>query len=244
MNLDPEALFYELGHLVAATPDLCAEALPSETTIRWFAKTHALLSETMGDKPGSERLGTTMVNWQYGSPPGAAGQLEITWIVNRALAVAELRAPISARGAFLPVGSSFDALGAVGKVLRTATRSILIVDPYLDAKAVEDFVPQAPENLLVRLLADEAHLKPSLRPAVTRWTAQHGRVRPIEARLTPPRTLHDRLIAIDDQVVWSLSQSLKDLAERSPAIVVRIDPEIAALKLPFYQEQWSRAAPL
>jgi hypothetical protein len=162
----------------------------------------------------------------------------------RALAVAELNAPASVQGTFLPVGNAFDALVTVRKALQSATNSILIVDPYLDVKAVEDFVTQAPEGIGVQLLADEAHLKPSLKPAVVRWITQHGAVRPIEARLTPPRALHDRLIAIDGNEVWILTQSLKDLASRSPATVARVDPETSALKIAAYDAMWSGAKPI
>ena len=54
---------------------------------------------------------------------------EIVLILYRALAIAEMRAPVSAQGAFIAAGNSFDAFAVVGKVLGTATADILIVDP-------------------------------------------------------------------------------------------------------------------
>ena len=74
-------------------------------------------------------------------------------MLRRALAVAEMRAPVSAQGAFIAAGNSFDAFAAVGKVLATATGDILIIDPYLDEKALTDFAPLAHEGVSIRLLA-------------------------------------------------------------------------------------------
>jgi hypothetical protein len=83
----------------------------------------------------------------------AASQLAM--YVHRALAIAEVRAPVAARAAFIPVGNAFDAMVAVGRILGGATRDLLIVDPYMDEKTLADFAPLAHEGIPIRLLADE-----------------------------------------------------------------------------------------
>jgi hypothetical protein len=40
------------------------------------------------------------------------------------------------------------------------------------------------------------------------------------------------------------TQSLKDLAVRSPATVARVDPDTAGLKIPAYDAMWSGAKPI
>ena len=72
-------------------------------------------------------------------------------VLHRALASAELRAPPSVKGTFIPVGNSFDAFAALAKVLQTATNDVLIVDPYLDETALTEFGGFVPEG--VRLQA-------------------------------------------------------------------------------------------
>jgi hypothetical protein len=48
--------------------------------------------------------------------------------------------------------------------------------------------------------------------------------------------LHDRIIVIDRSEVWVLTQSLKDIANRSPASIVRFDdPKI---KINAYNKIW------
>lgn len=146
-------------------------------------------------------------------------------------AEAGLKASASARGAFIPMGNAFDAMTAIGKVLTGAKHDLLIVDPYMDEKALTDFGLLAPESVFVRLLADEHNHKPTLQPAVDRWKKQYGQKRPLAARLDKTRRLHDRLIFVDRADVWILTQSLKDFAARSPASMVRTDSDAAALKV-------------
>jgi hypothetical protein len=62
----------------------------------------------------------------------------------------------------------------------------------------------------------------------------------LAVRLAAPRSLHDRAIFIDGRVAWTLTQSLKDLASRSPAEIIRSD-DTAGLKIPAYESVWAAA---
>jgi hypothetical protein len=169
---------------------------------------------------------------------------KIRAILYRALAAAELAAPASARGSFLPAGEPFAAINAVGKVLGGARASAFIVDPYADANLLTEFAVLVAEGVPVRVLADEASHKPGLKPVAAAWSEQYGRGRPLEVRLAPARSLHDRIILIDGKEAWTLGQSFNALAKRSPTSLVRTDPETAALKAAAYGELWAAAKPL
>jgi hypothetical protein len=155
-----------------------------------------------------------------------------------------MKIPVSAQGAFISERKPHDAMVAVGKVLKSAKSDILLVDPYMDETALTDFVSQADETVTLRLLADAKDHKPSFKPAVERWNKQHQTAKPIEARLAGSRSLHDRLIVIDRKAAWVLTQSLKDLAVRSPASLVRADGDSAQLKIAAYQSIWDAALPI
>jgi hypothetical protein len=148
------------------------------------------------------------------------------------------------QGAFVPAGNEFDAFTSIGNILKQAKTNILIVDPYLDEKVLIEFAPQVAEGVQIRLLSDSDGYKATLRPAVDRWVTQFKALRPLTARLAPPRSLHDRLILIDQQHTWVLTQSLKDFAVRSPASIVKSDSETAALKAVAYENIWNSASPL
>jgi hypothetical protein len=235
MPINPETLYRELGRLIETMPELGFDPQPSDRL--WLGRAYALVAEC-GDLADAVafKAATRQLNyaaWQ-------AGVREIHTIIYRAFAVAEMNAPAGAAGAFIPVGNSFDAYAAISRLLQTATNDVLIVDPYMDETALTDFGVAVPEGVRMRLLADQSSYRPSLQPAAHRWVAQHGAIRPLEARLAPPRTLHDRAIFIDQTTAWTLTQSLKDFARRSPAEIVRAD-DTAALKIAAYQEIWSSA---
>jgi hypothetical protein len=135
-------------------------------------------------------------------------------------------------------------LAAVGKVLQTAKTSVLMVDPYADEKALTEYALLAPPAVTVRLLADAADHNPTLKPAAQRWVQQFGQTRPLDARLAPAKTLHDRLIVIDEAVVWSLGQSFNKLAERAHTSLVRMDAETGGRKVAAYALIWQAATPL
>ena len=77
---------------------------------------------------------------------------DVAVIVQRALAKAELKAPATVQGSFIPAGNALDAMAAIGKILGGATQDVLIVDPYMDEKVLTNFAPLAPEHVAIRLL--------------------------------------------------------------------------------------------
>ena len=134
----------------------------------WLGKAYALVSVTgNGEDAANVRRYASVIRQQLGQatpPPIVTIHFrEIMAIIYRTMAVAELNAPASAQGTFIPAGSTFDAMAAVGKVLQMATSDVLIVDPYMDEKAFTDFAVLAPETINIRLMADHAAHKPSLK---------------------------------------------------------------------------------
>jgi len=236
MASDPETLYRQLGRLIEMMPDLTQAPVPPEVHL-WLARAYALVNEVRNLADPSifpvtvSNLGTT-------DRFNAAHQIKA--IVYRAFAVAEMKAPVGTSGAFIPVGDYFDAFAALSKILQTATMDVMIIDPYMDETALTEFGSAVPENVCLRLMADQADCKPSLQPAANKWVQQYGGTRPLSVRLAPQKTLHDRAIFIDQTTAWTLTQSLKDLAKRSPAEIVRAD-DTAALKIAAYEEIWASA---
>ena len=243
--MDAQALYTQLGVLVQTMPNLAVSGPYPPDTLKWLGDADALVVE-LGDIGlaatfrAAVEQGLPMEDLLYRESFAS----KVASYVYRALAIAEKRAPATAQGAFIPAGNVFDVMAAIGKVLNPATAEVLIVDPYMDEKALTDFVPLVPEGVIVKLLADRHYRKPTLEPAVERWVQQWGTKRPLSARLTPPRELHDRLIIVDGQQVWVLTQSLNAFAARSPGSIVRVHAETAALKVAAYQDIWNKAQQL
>lgn len=241
MTISPEALYLQLGRLIAEMPDFGGRGPVSNETNAWLGRAAALISARgdLGDK-----CSFSIAAKNLDSPLHERNVQTIKSIIYATLAHAELAAPLSAQGAFIQAGGRFDAFVAFGKAVESASLDVMIVDPYADAKALTDFAVQAPEGVAVRVLADAEYRKPTLKPATENWLIQHGSTRPLEVRLTPRKALHDRLILVDGKLVWNLGQSLNAIATRAPTSIVRVDPETAALKVAAYNELWATGSPI
>jgi hypothetical protein len=238
-QMDPEAPYAQLGELIRTMPDLDAREIPADTH-KWLGRAYVLVQASDPVDAISLR---TAVDWLT-KPIGSEGQAaSIRTIIYRAFAIAESRAPASVQGAFIAAGNVFDAMVRIGKVLGAATCDVMLVDPYMNDKALRDFALHVQETIPIRLLADKQHTKHAalLRPAVERWKAQYGDDRPLTARLTRPLALHDRAILVDGKEAWSLSQSFNGFAERAHGMIMRIDNETAALKIAAYEDLWASA---
>jgi len=241
MPLTPEALYLQLGQLIGQMPAFGGFRGTTPEMHQWLARAVALVEEggDISDAITLRGWADTMVAMELDLVVRRGLINKIRAILYRALARAELKAPASAQGAFIPAGNSFEAFAAVGNVLGTATADVLMVDPYADEKLLTDFAMQATESVSMRVLTDDTRHKPTLRPAAQRWKQQYGPTRLLEVRLaTAP--LHDRLIVVDNAVVWMVGQSFKDLAENAPTSIVRVDAGTAALKISAYANLWER----
>jgi hypothetical protein len=58
------------------------------------------------------------------------------------------------------------------------------------------------------------------------------------------RALFDRVIIVDGNAAYISTQSLNAIGARSPATVMRVDPETTKLTIEAYEQLWSAATPL
>jgi hypothetical protein len=239
--MSAEALYVQLGHLIQTMPDLTAKGPFPVEALRWLGKAQALVVDAEGVPAEYE-----FNHWRnqldnYSFRPASAER--IASLIYRALATVELEVPASFVGTFIPAGNTFDAMAATTKIFTLARTELLIVDPYMDEKILIEFALLAPTGIRLKLLSDAAGYKETLITAAQKWAHQYGATRPLEIRLAPARTLHDRLVVVDQTLVWSVGQSFNALAVRAPTSFVKSDPETAALKVRAYGEDiWNKAS--
>lgn len=240
MPIDHQSLYIQLGQLIAGVPNF-SDWPPTLEQQSWLGRASALI-EAGGNSNDNIDIRVHMARMNTAARTSAIQDILI--ILHRSLARAELNAPVAAQGASIPTGASFDAHAAVGKILREGSHDVLIVDPYMDETILSDFISMAKQSVMVRLLSDQSSVRPAHGPSVHRWLKQYGANCPVEARLAERRQLHDRAIIVDGKEVWSVTQSFKDLAARSPATLVRVDGEAGELKRDAYEAMWERASPM
>lgn len=236
-----ESLYRQIGQLVAEMPNLEGPEALSKNDLRWLGRTSVILNEVL-DAYARATFNVASQGLNVGNSLRGHNAHAIATLLYQALATIEAKIPAQVQGAFIPVGAGFDAVQALAKVLREAKDDVLIVDPYMDARILTDFAPLIGEKVSIRLLFDAHRTKVgAVVPVAQRWINQYGGTRPLKIRQTSPRALHDRLIFIDGKTVFSLTQSLKDFASRSPASVLRVDNETASMKLVAYDDMWRKS---
>jgi hypothetical protein len=239
-TMNPEELYHRLGRIVEQAPQLPESgALPLEF-MKWAGQAVALIRE-IGDlslSPRAQNAANGLHNSAMDVLDRKTRYQRFLMILYEALAIAELKAPSSAQGTFIPVGGDHDAFVAIGKILDKAKADVFVVDPYMDAE-ITGFISLAPERVPIRLLCDSFSIQPNLVPAASKWNMQYPK-RHVEVRQSTPRMLHDRAMFVDKTIAWTVTQSFKDLAKRSPAEIVRSN-DMANLKIAAYEQIWSNS---
>lgn len=207
----------------------------------WLGRLHAI-AEAIGNVVDSVALQASTKNIDFGFNVDEERK-QIEAVLFRALAKTEIYAPAT-KGSFIPVGQSVDAYAALAKILGKAEADVLIIDPYMDHSIVTDFAPLINEGVMIRLLTDEQSVRASFAPALAKWTEQYRDKKQLSARLAPSRSLHDRVIITDYTETWSLTQSFKDFARRSPATISKIEGDASSMKRSAYEDIWNKATPI
>lgn len=231
--------YSEIGHLVETMPDFFDDASDWTDVHQWLGRLAAYLKED-GEIPDYASLVTAahFMDQRYAIDSYVS---QIKMIAYRALGKAERSRPAGTANTFIPVGSSFEALSSVGKIIRGAREEVLLVDPYANAEILSDFAASAAENVRIKILSDKQKSSLDLVPHARAWNQEHGDRRPLELRLAKSGILHDRVIFIDQRHVFVVGQSFKDLAKKSPTTITRQDAETSVLKLEAYQQMWAEA---
>ncbi|MCK1521420.1 hypothetical protein [Bradyrhizobium sp. 17] len=229
--MEIERVLFELRNLIDTMPNFHNSASNTPEGRMWLGRAAAMVEaggsslDAAGFVLAMDAVIGESNSYRHGQAVSKAAS-----ILFRTFARVESQSTPNLQGAYIPAGNSFDALAAIARVFSLATTELFIVDPYSDEKLLRDFAPLAAENVLLKILVDPFYVKSSLKPAVERWQSQFQN-RPLEARLTSPRQLHDRLIIVDDKEVWIVTQSFAHLAERAPASVTRFESEAADSKI-------------
>ena len=233
-DIPPEQLRALLEQTIRAAPALTPTVPLSEDDERWLAKAEALV-EASGSL--NDQLDFSMARRKLGTL--AQSRTHIMGPLLKAFERVELHAPATGQGRFIPPGETWNGYAALVKIIQPPCTDILIVDPYLDGSAFIDLMPQSNAKELVRCLTVKGAYHNSLIAAAHKWQSDGSSSNhPAEVRYAPPNSLHDRVIIVDRRDVWLISQSLKDIAAKSPATLTLADPEMANLKMAHYDALW------
>ena len=239
-SLPLEQLRALLEQIISAAPSLEFQVALTAEDERWLARAETLV-EASGSLPDlvDFRLARSNLGTYSHSMERIMGPL-----LNSYERV-ELHSPAIGQGRFIPSGETWNGYAALVKIIQPPCADLLIIDPYLNGGAFIDLIPQSNASNLVRCLTVKGQYSGSLEAAVLKWQSDSVSTKhPVEVRCAPDKALHDRAIIVNMTDVWLVSQSLKDIAAKSPATLTKADAELAGLKIAHYDALWHSSAKL
>ncbi len=189
---------------------------------------------------GDDQLRVTFIICEELTRRGEVDQLNtglqrIGWCIDGGVLVP---ANETVRELFFPQDSQHDAYVHIREIICNASRSLRIIDPYIDG-TVFTILGDVQEPLKVELLGSK--LPTDFVLESKRFHQQHPQML-IETRRS--RDFHDRFIVIDDTACWHIGCSIKDAGNRAFMMSAIEDSRNAAALLDMLHSTWADATPL
>ena len=235
--MDRAVLLAQLQSLLETAPDFVSYSPSSKEHNVWLAKGYALVSRWKSIEAISFASASDILHLSTFRDGSVA---KIFGLIHRAIADLELDTPLLAGQAFAP-REPYNFFKALSAAVGSATKSIFIIDAYLDEQIFDSYISGLPTGVSVRLLTGTKYGVPAkLKPAVAMYNQQHGAA----ANVKISDEIHDRVLFIDNLSCWVMGQSIKDAAKAKPTYLLPLPTDIATLKLSHYELIWNNALAL
>jgi hypothetical protein len=235
----PEQLLALLQAAIENAPAFEPQKPLTDEEVRWLGRADALLdasglvSAIVSFRAARQRIGIHNI----------FSRTDLLLPLHDAFSRMELQVPASMKGSFIAGGDTRNGYSAIVRIMQTDCDDLFIIDPYISSALFTDLAPVVKARAGLRCLtAKRADNHPSLLAVAKKWAGDSISTGiSVEVRYTNPANLHDRLIIVDGQEVWLLSQSMKDIAKRSPASISRAEPELGQMKAQHYEALWGQS---
>jgi hypothetical protein len=155
--------------------------------------------------------------------------------LKRGGAAVESAPEVSQKGIFV-AGQQFDALRAAQKIIDTATKSIQLIDGYVDEKTLDLFAGKPP-GATVEILTKTYSVKPALTAAAAAFNKQYGGL-----AIRTSGVFHDRFLIIDGTDVYHFGASIKGAGAKA-FMFSRIEESLlTGVVTKEYAKEWATAA--
>lgn len=229
--VEQHIILLKLSELMEDAPDLSSKPSSGSSPQRqWVAEIGALINRISSEKKISFSTAKAMLGqyWNYA----------INQIQGLALDVIEelkLELELSGRseiGSAYQPGDIYKFFADLKSIIRAAQSEILIIDPYFDGEAFNNYVSSVDDSVTVRIFASK-HAQ-ELKAYTDKHRAQFGSS--IEIRKS--KKLHDRLVITDRTECWITGGSINHAGNKSPAYLIPVGSELAKSKLEIYEDMW------
>lgn len=232
--MEPIVLLEKLRVLIASAPPLAGRGSYGQEQFTWLGKAAALISSWNQTEAASFGVAATSLAGNLNREMNVGA---IFTTIHKAIATLENSLPQPGGQAFGP-GAAYDFFRALRGLVASTDKSLVVVDPYMDAETFDGYLSALPAGRAVRLLISK--FADDVRVAATKFTAQRGGS--LEVRKSSD--IHDRVLLVDGSQCWVLGASIKDAALKRPTYLAPLAPDIAAQKVTIYEGVWNAARPI
>jgi hypothetical protein len=235
----PEQLLALLQAAIESAPAFEPQTPLSDEDVRWLGRVDALLdasgpvSASVSFRAARQRIGIHNI----------FSRNDLLVPLHDAFSRMELQVPSSMKGSFIAGGDTWNGYSALVRIMQSNCEKILVIDPYINLTLFTELAPIVKAKAGLRCLTvkrSENH--PGLLAVAQKWARDSISAGiSVEVRYTKDANLHDRLVIIDGREVWLVSQSMKDIAKRSPASISRAEPELGLMKAQHYEALWAQS---
>lgn len=127
-----------------------------------------------------------------------------------------IRTALPPREGIFVDGQIFDAYEFIERLIKSAKKSILLIDNYVD-ESVLTMMSEKTNGIVVDIYTKD--LSKALKLAATKFNSQYGGL-----TLHQTNVVHDRFLILDDNIIYLIGASLKDAGKRLFAFT-QISPE-------------------
>lgn len=226
--MTPQILLDSLRRLVREEPPLQGKGTYEAAQHEWLGRASYLVrqwdqTQAIGFQIAARAMaGNLNRQMNYGT---------ILTMIYEAIASLESDLPADTGQVFGP-GAVYDFFKALNELVGGATKSVFIVDPYLDNSIFDSYLSNVGSSIAARLLV--AHNADSIKFAAAAFREQRG----VQVSVRRSSAIHDRVIFIDSAQCWVLGASIKDAAAKKPTYLAPISPDVVSDKLRIYEEVW------
>ena len=111
---------------------------------------------------------------------------------------------------FFPRQSQHDAYVEIRAILQASTKSITIIDPYVDQSVLKLLASALETGMSIKILS--AKIPADFENEMKAWRTQYKNA---TLNVHTTREFHDRFIVLDDSICWHIGCSIKDAGNKA-----------------------------
>lgn len=131
-------------------------------------------------------------------------------------------------------GDTYTFFSDLKGIIKCAQSEIFLIDPYFDGQSFDDYLSNTSSNLRVRILAK------NYVSGIEAFAKRHVAQFKSNISLRSSKSLHDRVLFLDNSDCWIMGGSIKDGGQK-PTYLIPLAPALAPEKLAVYEGIWSLA---